>query len=42
MVHKLTDGVEPLLAGRTAGHDQPVLTEGRKVVMADFKLDRRD
>jgi len=23
-----TDGVEPLLAGRTAGHDQPVLTEG--------------
>jgi hypothetical protein len=33
--------IQPLLAGRTAGYDQPVLTEGRKVVTADFELDRR-
>jgi hypothetical protein len=42
MIHELIQGIQSLLAGRTAGNDQSVLTEGREVVAADFELDRGD
>jgi hypothetical protein len=39
MIHELTQGIQSLLAGRTSRHDEPVLTEGREVVTAKFKLE---
>jgi hypothetical protein len=42
MIHELTQRIQPLLAGRTSRHDQPILTEGRKVVTANFELDGGD